>query len=197
MLMLLAICCMPAYAQDIPRDALRYRADLTRNARAVMGMDAPIPLFSAQIHQESAWRLGARSPVGAQGLAQFMPAASEWISGLYPALAANEPYNPGWALRALVTYDAWLYERIPAASVCERWAFTLSAYNGGLGWVNRDKKLALSQGLDPLAWFGSVERVNAGRSAANWHENRQYPQRIIVQHQPKYVAAGWGSKVCP
>lgn len=187
----------PARAQGVPLAAQRHRAELTRNARAVMGLDAPVPLFAAQIHQESAWRDQVRSLAGAEGLAQFMPATAAWIAQRYPALAANEPFNPSWALRALVTYDAWLFARLRAANACERWAFALSAYNGGLGWVNRDKALATRQGRDALVWFGSVEQVNAGRSAANWRENRGYPARILMVHQPRYVAAGWGEAVCP
>ncbi|WP_088158727.1 transglycosylase SLT domain-containing protein [Achromobacter xylosoxidans] len=196
-LALSACAAQPVAAAEVPTAALKHRAELTRNARALVGLDAPVALFAAQIHQESRWRADAQSPVGAQGMAQFMPATADWISGLVPDLAANEPYSPSWAMRALITYDLWLYERIRAASACERWAFSLSAYNGGLGWVNRDKKLASSQGLDPLVWFGSVERVNAGRSTANWRENRAYPDLIIRRHQPAYVAAGWGPGVCP
>ena len=125
-----------------------------------------------------------------------MPATSTWISGLYPELATNEPYNPSWALRALVNYDAWLHARVKASNPCNRMAFTLSSYNGGLGWVNRDKALASGKGLDPLVWFDSVERVNAGRSAANWRENRGYPKRILQTLEPAYVAAGWGQGMC-
>lgn len=186
----------PAAAQ-VPTAALKHRAELTRNARAVWGLDAPVATFAAQIHQESAWRPDAVSRVGAEGMAQFMPATTQWIASIYPqTLGAAQPYNPSWAMRALVQYDAWLHQRIRAASPCERLAFVLSAYNGGLGWVDRDKKLASSKGLDPLVWFGSVERVNAGRSAANFKENRQYPQRILLRHEPLYVAAGWGRGVC-
>jgi len=186
----------PAKAQ-IPDAAVKHRAELTRNARAVWGLDAPVATFAAQIHQESAWRPGAVSQVGAEGMAQFMPATASWIAGIYPrTLGAAAPYNPSWAMRALVQYDAWLHQRIRAASPCERLAFVLSAYNGGLGWVDRDKKLASGKGLDPLVWFGSVERVNAGRSAVNWQENRNYPQRILLHHEPLYIAAGWGRGVC-
>lgn len=91
-----------------------------------------------------------------------------------------------------MTYDRYLYDRIRARDDCERMAMTLSAYNGGLGWISRDQKRASSSGLDPLIWWGSVETVNAGRSAANWRENRAYPDRIIHHHQPTYVAASWG-----
>ena len=186
----------PSEAATIPAAAAKHRADLTRNARVVWGLDAPAATFAAQVHQESAWRPGAASRVGAAGLAQFMPATASWISQRYPELASADSYNPGGALRALLRYDAWLFERTDAAGLCERWAMTLSAYNGGLGWVLRDQRLAASQGLDPRTWFDAVETVNAGRSAANWRENRAYPRRILHLLEPVYVAAGWGRGVC-
>ena len=182
---------------QVPSAAVQYRADLIRNSRAIWGLDAPVSTFAAQIHQESGWRPNARSPVGALGLTQFMPATASWIAGLYPqSVGVAQPFNPSWSMRALVQYDRWLYDRIRAADACERLAYALSAYNGGLGWVNRDKKKASSKGLDSLTWFGSVELVNDGRSTANWNENRQYPQRILHKYEPLYVAARWGAGAC-
>jgi len=185
-----------AAAAAPPQAAAPYRADLVRSARAVWGLNAPIATFAAQVHQESAWNPRAVSRVGAAGLAQFMPQTSSWMARIDPALAANEPFNPAWSLRALASYDLWLHERVQARSACDRMAFVLSSYNGGLGWVNRDKALAAKQGLDPLAWFGAVERVNAGRAAAHWQENRDYPRRILLRHESVYVAAGWGRGSC-
>lgn len=197
-LALLTASCQPAYADTIPRQAEQYRRTLIRAAHAEWGLDAPIAMLAAQVHQESAWRADARSPVGAQGLAQFMPGTSAWMAELYPkTLGANQPFNPGWALRAMVVYDRWLYARNQtAASGCDRWAFVLSAYNGGLGWVIRDRKLASAKGADQLVWFDSVERHNAGRSTGNFRENRHYPRVILLRWEPMYVAAGWGSGVC-
>lgn len=187
-----------AKAAGIPLEALQHQRELTRNARAIWGLDAPVATFAAQIHQESSWKKSARSPVGAMGLAQFMPATSDWIASIYPdSLGANQPYNPSWAMRALVSYNLWHWNRIlDTDSDCDRWAFVLSAYNGGLGWVQRDRKLATTKGLDQSRYWGHVETVNAGRSAANWRENRGYPQRIIKRWQPLYVDAGWGLGVC-
>jgi len=126
-----------------------------------------------------------------------MPDTSSWIAQLYPkALGANQPFNPGWAMRALVTYDKWLADRIQARSPCDKWAFTLAAYNGGLGWVQKDARLASAQGADKLAWFNSVERHNSGRSAANFRENRAYPRQILLKWEPLYIGAGWGLGVC-
>ncbi|EIK3113952.1 transglycosylase SLT domain-containing protein [Escherichia coli] len=157
-----------ANAAEPPAAAKPYRAELVRNARAVWGMDAPVADFAGQFQQESGWNPSARSPVGAQGMAQFMPSTSDWISQLFPELRARDG--------------------------CQRMAFTLSAYNGGLGWVNRDKKLATQRGLDAGVWFDVVATVNAGRSAANWRENRGYPQRILYQNAPRYLS--WGGATC-
>jgi len=198
-------------AQEIPREAARYRQELTRNARLVWGIDAPVATFAAQIHQESRWRPDATSPVGAQGLAQFMPSTAEWISAAYPDLntpgdelppAGRQPagvgsaYNSAWALRALVTYDLHLWERTSSASPCEHMAKVLSGYNGGIGWVRRDERLAQAQGANPAVWFNQVERFNAGRSTAAFRENRGYPRRILLTLEPLYVAAGYGPGVC-
>lgn len=184
-----------AASPTIPKAAPHYKALLVGNARAGMGFDAPIALLAAQIHQESRWNENAVSGAGAQGLAQFMPATARWLPEVAPGTGNPMPFNPAWAIRALVAYDGWLFDRIThAASHHDRWAFTLCAYNGGLGWVNRDRAKGNREGYDPSRYWGSVEYVNAGRSAANFRENREYPRRIFVL-QELYEAAGWGRGV--
>jgi soluble lytic murein transglycosylase-like protein len=191
--LVLALMLVPVLAlADISREAQRHQRELTRNARAVWGMSAPVAVFAAQIHQESRWHADAQSTVGAQGVAQFMPQTAMWISGAYK-LGEPQPYNTGWALRALVTYDRYLWQRVTAASPCDRMAMTLSAYNGGLGWVYRDQELAAKKGADRSRWFGSIEKFNAGRSADNFAQNRDYPQVILLKWQPIYV--GWGGNI--
>lgn len=182
-------------AAQPPQVSLPYRSDVIRNARLEWGLSAPVADFAAQLHQESGWRPGAVSPVGAQGLAQFMPATADWISQRVPELRSREPFNPAWAIRALVNYDRWLWQRIRVPDNCERMAMVLSGYNGGLGWVQRDRRLASQQGLDSVRWYGHVATVNAGRSAASWRENRHYPQRILWELAPRYLSWGGGSCV--
>jgi soluble lytic murein transglycosylase-like protein len=184
---------LDAHAQQVPSNAARYRADLVRAAHAHWGLDAPVAALAAQVHQESGWNPAAVSRVGARGMAQFMPATATWWCDLTNIPGDQcQPQNPTWALAALVGYDKWLYDRVRAADATSHMAFALSAFNGGLGWVNRDKLLASSKGLDPLVWFGSVERVNAGRGDANWRENRAYPQRILQRLQSLYITWGPG-----
>ncbi|MFZ5659175.1 MAG: transglycosylase SLT domain-containing protein [Pseudomonadota bacterium] len=195
----LAAVAVPAVGATVPNEALRLRADLIRNARAVWGINAPVARFAAQIQQESAWRPAARSRY-AEGLAQFTPATAAWIAQAYPRLGAAAPYSPQWAIRALVTYDRHLYLRIlprqGRVEACDRWAMTLSAYNGGLGWVGRDRALAARAGADPDRWWRHVERYSP---RADWarRENRDYPRRILLRWEPIYRQAGWpGEAVC-
>lgn len=160
------------------------------------GLDAPVASIAAQIHAESNWNPGAKSPAGALGLAQFMPSTAAWLPSVAPGVGAAAPYNPAWALRAVVAYDRWLWDRETGVNPCERMAFTLSGYNGGPGWVRKDRALAQKNGVDPNVWFDGVERVNAGRSRAAWNENRAYPRRILLRLEPEYEAAGWGIGSC-
>lgn len=194
LLILLLIGTFDSDAAQPPAVSKQYRSDLIRNARLDWGLNAPVADFAAQLHQESSWNPRAVSPVGAQGLAQFMPATAMWISDIMPELKANQPFNPAWSIRALTRYDRWIWQRVTAVDDCQRMAMTLSGYNGGLGWVQRDQTLAAQRGLDRQRWFGHVATVNAGRSAANWRENRHYPQRILQELAPRYLT--WGGRSC-
>ena len=178
-------------ALSAPTASLAYRSTLIRTARSVWGMDAPVAVFAAQIHQESAWKPDALSRVGAQGMAQFMPATTQWIVQLDPALSSPDPFNPAWAMRALVVYDQWLYVRTPTRySARDRMWVSLRAYNGGLGhW----QKEAASSGLaQPTREQVDAACGKARRAASHCKENLQYPARILNVHQPRYLAWGPG-----
>lgn len=208
--LLLTAVVSPAHAQDIPQVANRYRLDLTRQARQVWGIDAPIATFAAQVQQESRWQADAVSPVGARGLTQFMPATANWMRELDPDLNTTQPAsrgepdsdspwgpeNPVWALRALVTYDKFLFDRAAGLTDCDRMWFALWGYNGGETWRRRDQALAARHGAN-IRLALEVEPFNAGRSRAAFAENRAYPRLILLRWEPVYEAAGWGTGVCP
>lgn len=183
-----------AAAAGIPGAAQQYQRPLTRLAQQEFGLDAPVALFAAQIHQESAWRTNAQSPY-ADGLAQFTPATAAWISEIYPDLGPAAPFSPSWALRAMLRYDKHLVSRVKPwnardVPLCDRWAFVLSAYNGGPGWLSRDRRLARAEGANPDLWFSHVEHHTR---RADWarRENRHYPRRILLELEPRYRLAGW------
>ena len=201
-LSLVILCCHASHAAEvkIPRAALQYRSELIRASRMVWGLDAPVAVFAAQIHTESWWKNGTVSSAGAQGLAQFMPSTAKWLQRAAPETGSPAPFDPRWSLRACVTYDKYLFDRIAprrCKSLTEwnRMAFTLSGYNGGLGWTNRDRTKALQSGLDPDIWFGHVEQANAGRRISAKRENQRYVQLIMRERQQVYIKSGWGSGV--
>lgn len=193
--LLLASCAGPVLAQIAPGCA-QYRWTLTRNVQKTIGINAPVALFAGQMMQESGCRADARSPVGAGGLTQFMPATANWIPSLDSSLSPVDVYDPSWALKAQVVYMAWLIKRNQGLSECDSYAFALSSYNGGEGWLRRDQKQAAVDGKDPKRWFGHVEATpDRRRSPAAIKENRGYPKRIMLTLAPRFVSAGWGRAV--
>lgn len=178
-------------AAELPAAAQSHRADLTRIAHATWGLDAPIPVFAAQIHQESGWNFAATSPVGATGMAQFMPATAQWWCTLNKLSAADcQPRNPVWAMRALVGYDLWLSQRVRGTSEFDRLWAALRAYNGGLGHWRNEATLAL-----PQSSRAAIDAAcgRATRAAVHCTENLAYPDRILNRLQRRY--ASWGRTV--
>lgn len=177
----------------IPTAAHRYRAELTRAAHTQWGLDAPVATLAAQVHQESGWRPDAVSQVGAQGMAQFMPATARWWCELNKMPASQcMPNNPAWALRALVGFDKYLYDRTPARYTAhDRMWVALRGYNGGLGhWQAEAAKTGV-----PLPTRMQVDAAcgQARRGLVHCIENLGYPQRILQVLQPRY--ATWGPGV--
>lgn len=180
----------------IPESSALHRLQLEREAAARFGLDAPVALIAAQIHQESRWKPTARSKY-AEGLAQFTAPTARWLPTVCPEIGAPDPWDATWSLRAIVCYDHHLLARASyAATGCDRWAFALSGYNGGEVMLRRERKLAADSGGDASRWFDQVERFRV-RAQWAWDENRGYVTRILRTLEPVYLAAGWpGSATC-
>jgi cell wall-associated NlpC family hydrolase len=89
------------------------------------------PLLAAQMYQESGFNPNAVSPVGAQGIAQFMPATWQ-IYGIDPTHAHASPdvWDPADAIPSAATYDCQLAQdtkNVPGNSTSNM----LAAYNAG------------------------------------------------------------------
>ena len=88
----------------------------------------PKGLLSAVMHQESAGKIRARSPVGASGLFQIMPATAR-------DLRLSDPHDPEPAAQAAARYLSTLYKRYDGDL-----NLSLAAYNWGMGNVDRYKR---------------------------------------------------------
>jgi len=105
----------------------------------------------------------------------------------------EDRYDPGRQLRALVLMDRVAFARLSFAPDYERMAFTFSAYNGGLGGVMQDRRLAASKGADPNKWFDNVESYSFksktkahGYGQSFFEVNREYVRSILKVRMQKY-----------
>lgn len=178
----------PVWAQSPPPVARPYQASLLRAAHGQWGLDAPVAVLAAQVHQESAWKPQAVSHVGARGLAQFMPETARWWCELNSLAPLDcQPHNPSWALRALAGYDKYLFDRTPGRyATYDRMWVALRGYNGGLGHWQAEARQA--SGDSRTAVDAACGR--ARRHPSHCPENLAYPARILDRLQPLY--AGWG-----
>ncbi|MFD7502281.1 NlpC/P60 family protein [Streptomyces sp. NPDC059850] len=102
------------------------------------------PLIAAQMEQESGWKPDAVSPVGAQGLSQFMPGT--WATWGVDAAGKDgspqpdgkaDPFTPGDAIMTQARYDCWLVGKVGKTKAGDPTRLMLAAYNAGPGAVEQ------------------------------------------------------------
>ena len=203
-LLMAVVLAPPAQAAErvaIPEASALYRHRVEQAVADVWGVNASPARLAAQLHQESGWKIRARSPVGAQGMAQFMPDTATWIAKLFPQqLGQFDPWDATQAIKAAAIYDKWLLDRVQpighaTLSECSKWAFALRGYNGGESWLLRERGLTVAGKANANDWR-QVEKFRARGPAAH-QENIHYPRRILLTLEPAYIAAGWpGTAAC-
>lgn len=132
-------------------------------------------LLIAQGYQESRLDQSARSPAGAVGVMQLLPATGrEMDVGDITILENN--------IHAGVRYLRWMIDRYyadEAMTETDRLLFALASYNAGPRRVRALRNEAESLGLDPNAWFDNVEYVAAQRIG---RETVEYVANIYKYH---------------
>jgi Transglycosylase SLT domain/SPOR domain len=111
----------------------------------------PVSFFTRLIWQESSFRATAVSPVGAQGIAQFMPGTAQ-ERGL------ADPFDPEQAIPASASLLRDLSQRFGNLGLAA------AAYNGG---ANRVSAWLAGKGSLPAETRDYVLRIT-GRSAEDW-----------------------------
>jgi hypothetical protein len=108
----------------------------------------------------------------------------------------EERYDPKRQIIALIAQDKLLYNHIDwSNNKFEKLAFSLSAYNGGMTGVIRDKELCEEKdSCDPSKWFDNVEKYSwksktsvHGYGKSFYEINREYVRNILKLRYKKYV----------
>jgi membrane-bound lytic murein transglycosylase F len=133
--------------EHVPPVFSPYDEMIARHAEAA-GLDWRF--VSAVIYEESRFEPDSRSPVGAVGLMQVMPAAAQDVGEL-------RFHEPEGNVRAGVRYLQRLWREYATAAERDRLALMLAAYNMGMGHVRDAQRLAERFGYDPLRWDGAME----------------------------------------
>lgn len=178
---------------------MRYLPLFVRASKEAFGVDDYTALLMAQAMQESTCDPNAKSPVGANGLDQFMyTTALDMIKrgrctflGNPRSRAGVEQLmlNPEWSARCGARYMADLIKFVKKYwTGTDAYMAALACFNGGCGWIVKERKKALSKG-EPDVYCNST-RKSCIRSAANCKENNRYPVVIFTKRLPPLLEMG-------
>ena len=111
--------------------------------------------------QESGFDQSVRSPVGAIGVMQVMPAtAADRAVGISDIEELENNIHAGTKYLDVLRNHYFADESIDPT---ERMLFTMAGYNAGPNRINRLRRVAAERGLDPNVWFNNVELVVAAQ----------------------------------
>jgi membrane-bound lytic murein transglycosylase MltF len=119
-------------------------------------------LMAAQGYQESQLNQAVRSPVGAIGVMQVMPATGKEL-GVGDITEAEANIHAG------VKYMRWMIDKYygnEPMTKLDKVLFAFASYNAGAGRISQLRKEAAKRGLDPNVWFHNVEYVAAEKIGA-------------------------------
>jgi membrane-bound lytic murein transglycosylase MltF len=117
-------------------------------------------MIAAQAYQESGIDQSVRSRAGAVGVMQVLPKTAAGSPINIKSVDKSIENN----IHAGVKYLRFManeYFDDPAISAVDRHLFAFAGYNAGPNRVDRLRRKAAEQGLDPNSWFGNVEVVVA------------------------------------
>ena len=194
-LLFLIILCInnSIYSSSIPNYStfLKYKKYFKLQINKYWSNLFPKEILPAQIEQESNWNEYAERKAGKEygfGLSQvtivkgyfnnFLEFKKRWKKELKNWTWENR-FNAKCHIKILILYDKLLYNKMKFAKInFDRLAFTLSAYNGGLGWVLKDRKLTKENGYNENRWFNNVEKFSK-RNKWAFKINRKYVKNIF------------------
>lgn len=124
----------------------------------------PWMLIAAEAYQESGLNQNAKSPVGAIGVMQVMPATAARPPVNIRDVSKLEPnIHAGVRLLKFIRDD---YFKNDPMDPLNKTLITLAAYNAGPGRLKQCRKMAAAMNLNPNVWFQNVEYAVAKKVGA-------------------------------
>jgi membrane-bound lytic murein transglycosylase MltF len=149
------------FVKDATADAemRKFEATVALFRRFSDTYDMDYLMMMAQGYQESGLDQNAKSPVGAIGIMQVMPATAK-------GLKVGDIHKIDATIHAGVKYmkflrDDWFGD--PDVDPVNRTLFAFAGYNAGPGRISSLRLLAAKRGYDPNVWFNNVEVVTAAK----------------------------------
>jgi membrane-bound lytic murein transglycosylase MltF len=141
-------------------------------------------LMAAQGYQESRLDQTVKSPVGAIGVMQVMPATGK-------ELEVGDIRQPAPNVHAGVKYIRFIMDRYYKDEPMDettKMLFAFASYNAGPARIRQLRKEAEKRGLNPNVWFNNVELIAAekiGRETVTYVSNiyKYYIAYTLVEHQ--------------
>src|SRR4026207_1676494 len=147
--------------------------------------------MAAQGYQESTLDQNVKSAVGAIGVMQIMPATGKQLN-----VGDITQIDPN--IHAGVKYTRFMMDQYFANEPMDplnKGLMTFASYNAGPGRLSHLRRVSAIVGLDPIVWFGNVERVAAeriGRETVTYVSNiyKYYiAYRLLATQQERRTAA--------
>ena len=142
--------------------------------------------MAAQGYQESRLDQSAKSPVGAIGVMQVMPATGKELN-----VGDIHQIDPN--IHAGVKYVRFMLDKYygnEPMDALNKGLFTFASYNAGPGRIAQLRRIAKERGLDPNVWFNNVELIASekiGRETVTYVSNiyKYYLAYQLVVEQMK------------
>jgi membrane-bound lytic murein transglycosylase MltF len=129
-------------------------------------------LMAAQGYQESRLDQSVKSPVGAVGIMQVMPATAAGAPVKIPNISTEENnIHAGTRLMHFLIEDHF---NEPGLTLRNKMLFAIASYNAGAAKIAQCRTVAKDMGYDPNIWFNNVEVAAAkviGRETTQYVSN--------------------------
>ena len=159
-----------AFNRDLPLGDYALPVGVMPEFKSLLSDRVDPALVHALSRQESEFNAAAKSPVGASGLMQLMPATARMVAKQYKVkFSADQLTN--------AAYNTQLGEAFLRGVIDDyggSYFLALAAYNAGFGHLQDARRLAAEMGLDPDKWFRHTEKAMLLLSQPRYYQRARY-----------------------